>query len=141
LLVHHRCLNYALANCIRDMNAQAERGNEVEEGRPDHGLRRSQDSSRDDCGDRVSRVMEAVDEVEPEGESDNEDDEEQFPVHQQLAFAAATKKGSDASLLELPLGCLGILEDDGFEDVSNLLRAIGGALELIVDVAPFDDIY
>src|SRR5207244_8791880 len=123
------------------MNAQAERGNEVEEGRPDHGLRRSQDSGGDACGDRVRRVMEAVDEVEPEGESDNEDDEEQFPVHQQLAFATATKKGSDASPLELPAGRLGILEDDGFEDVSNLLRAISGALELVVNVAPLDDVH
>ena len=85
--------------------------------------------------------MKAIDEVESKGKSDNEDDKEEFPIHQQLAFDPATKKGSDASPLELPTGRLGILEDDGFEDVSNLLRAIGGTLELIVDVAPFDDIY
>src|SRR5207247_243411 len=136
-----RRFNNALSDRVGDVNSETEGGDEVEESRPDHCLCRSEDSGRDDCGDRVSRIMEAVDEVESKGESHNEDDEEEFPVHQQLAFDIATKKGSDASPLELPAGRLGILENDGLEDVSNLLRAIGGTLELIVDVAPFDDIY
>ena len=60
-----------LATC----GAEDEGGDEVEERRPDHRLLRREHARRDDGGDRVRGVVEAVQEVERQRDEDDEDEE------------------------------------------------------------------
>src|SRR2546422_565422 len=74
-LIHHRGLDDTLSDRARHAHAEAERGDEVEERRPDDRLERRQHAGRHDRGDRVRGVVETVDEVEDERDEDDEDDE------------------------------------------------------------------
>ena len=73
--IHDVRAHDAPAHRGRHVHAEAEGGDEVEDGGPHHGLERRQDPRRHHGGDRVGRVVEAVDEVEEEGDGDDEDDE------------------------------------------------------------------
>src|SRR5207244_12282019 len=73
LRLEHLELDDALAHRIRDLYAPAERGDEVEEGRPDHSDGRREDAGRYDGGDGIRGVVETVDEVEDERQRDQQD--------------------------------------------------------------------
>ena len=63
-----------LATAVPKMNAAAKLKNAAQM----HGLAGRQHAGRDDGGDRVGRVVEAVDVVEDERDDDDEDDEREF---------------------------------------------------------------
>ena len=76
-LVHRGRMHHAFADRGRHADAEAERGDEVEERRPHHRLQRRQDARGDDGGDGVGGVVKAVDEIEDECHEDDEDDDGQ----------------------------------------------------------------
>src|SRR5882724_11165063 len=102
----------ALAHGVRDLHAAAERRDEVEERRPDHGDGRREYPRRHHRGDGVRRVVEAVDEVEDQRERDQEDDDREHS---------------------------GVLQHHAFDHVGHVLAAVGGRLDQIVDLLPLDD--
>ncbi|WP_240387213.1 hypothetical protein [Brevundimonas naejangsanensis] len=63
------------------MQAEEQEGDEVEEGRPPHRIDRRQDAGGDDGGDRVGRVVQAVQEVEQQGDADQEDQDQEGVIH------------------------------------------------------------
>ena len=75
-----REVDHPLADGLRDVGAEHEGGDEVEERRPDDGLLRREDARRDDGGDRVGGVVEAVEEVEDQRDEDDEDDQAEASV-------------------------------------------------------------
>ena len=64
VVVDERRVDDALADRGRDLEVEQHDRDEVEEGRPHHGLIRLQHAGRDDGRDRVRGVVEAVHEVE-----------------------------------------------------------------------------
>src|SRR3990172_11930404 len=56
-------------------------------------------------------------------------------------FRPPEKKGSLASPQALRLPLLGMFEDDRLQDVSDLFAAVSRPFQLVVNVAPLDDIY
>ena len=78
-----------------------------------HGRARRQHARRDDRRDGVRRVVKAVDEVESERQSDHGDQRERSS---------------------------GVLQHDPFEDVRDVFTAVGRSFEVVVDVAPLEDI-
>ena len=66
--VHALRAHDALADRARHAHAEPERRHEVEERGPDHGLGGAEHPGGDDGRDRVGRVVEAVDEVEDQGD-------------------------------------------------------------------------
>ena len=76
-----RDVDEAGADGLGDRRAEGERGDEVEERRPDDGLARRQHPRRHDGGDRVGGVVKAVDEVENERDDDQRDDCEKVGIH------------------------------------------------------------
>jgi len=70
-----REVDHAAADRLGDVRAEDEGGDEVEERRPDHGFLRRQHPRRDHGGDRVRRVVEAVQEIERQRDEDDEDDQ------------------------------------------------------------------
>src|SRR3954451_6126910 len=58
---------------LGDMRAENQEGDEIEEGGPEYGMLRAHHAGRDDGGDRVRRVMQAVEKVEGEGHHDEPD--------------------------------------------------------------------
>ena len=56
------------SECFGDMQAEEQEGDEVEKGRPEHGILRPQHAGRNDCGDGVGRIVQAVEEVEEQGD-------------------------------------------------------------------------
>ncbi len=75
-----------------------------------------QHPGRDDRGDRVGRVVEAVDVVEDEGDCNQRQDGEERGVHPSA-----------------------VLDDDAFEQVGDVLAPVGGGLEEVEDLLPLDD--
>src|SRR5205809_556697 len=65
----------ALADRRGHLRLEEQERDEVEERGPHHGVVRLQHARRDDRGDRVRRVVEAVDEVEAEGQRDDRPDD------------------------------------------------------------------
>ena len=59
-----------------DMQAEHQEGDEVEEGRPGHRIARRQHPGRDDGGDGIGGVVQAVEEIEDQRDGDQEDDQE-----------------------------------------------------------------
>ena len=55
---------------LRHMEAEEQEGDEVEERRPEHRVLRAQHPRRDDGGDGIGRVVQAVEEVEEQGDGD-----------------------------------------------------------------------
>lgn len=64
----------ALADGPGDVQAEEEEGDEVEEGRLEDRVPRRKNARGDDCGDGIGGIVEAVDEIEHEGEDDQKDD-------------------------------------------------------------------
>ena len=65
----------ARADGLRDVQAEHGERDEIEEGRPDHGDLRAQHARRDDRGDRVRGVVQAVQEIEHQRDGDEADQE------------------------------------------------------------------
>ena len=63
----------ARADGVGDVQAEHQEGDEVEERRPDHGVARRQHPGRDDGGDGIGGVVQAVQEVEDQGDGDQDD--------------------------------------------------------------------
>ena len=55
------------------MQAEEQKGDEIEEGRPGDGILRPQHPGRDDRGDRVGRIMQAVEKIEEQRDTDQAD--------------------------------------------------------------------
>ena len=92
-----------------------QRADDVEDGRHQHGLAGREDARGDGGGDRVGGVVEAVDEVEGQ------------------------RQGHDRSAMrtqQLWPSVLGILEEDAFERVGDVLGPVGGVFEQAVELAP-----
>ena len=58
------------ADGLRHVQAEEQEGDEVEERRPDHRVLRAQHARRDDGGDRIGGVVQAVEEIERERDGD-----------------------------------------------------------------------
>jgi hypothetical protein len=86
----------------------------VEEGRPDDGLAGRQHARRHDRRDRIGGVVEAVDVVEEQRDQDQRRDGE--------------------SIARLP-----VLDHDAFEHVRGVFAPVGGLLEEVERLLPFDD--
>ena len=67
--VDDRRIDDPLADGLRDMKADEQEGDEVEESRPGDRHLRREDARRDHGRDRIGRVVQAVDEIEREGEA------------------------------------------------------------------------
>ena len=76
---HREChdvdVDHARADRLGDGSAERERCDEVEEGGPDDRLAGREDTRRNDRGDRVRRVVEAVDIIEEQRDGDDRDDD------------------------------------------------------------------
>ncbi len=75
------------ADGLGDGGPEGERGDEVEERRPDDRLPRGEDTGRHDGRDRVGGVVKAVDEVEDERDDDQRDDREEIGIHPRVRRA------------------------------------------------------
>ncbi len=73
--VHCGRVDQALADGLGDRGAHHERGDEVEERRPEDRHAGREDPGRDDGRDGVGAVVEAVDEVEQQRDADDREDE------------------------------------------------------------------
>ena len=56
-----------------DVQAEHSEGDEIEEGRPEHGILRAQHAGRDDGRDRIGGVVQAIEEVEQQRDRDQND--------------------------------------------------------------------
>ena len=70
-------VDHAGADGLRDRRAERERGDEVEERRPDDRLAGRQHAGRDDRRDGIGGVVKSVDVVEDERDEDQRDDGQQ----------------------------------------------------------------
>jgi hypothetical protein len=61
--------------------AEEDEGDEVEERRPQHRPLGRQHARRDDGGDRIGGVVQAVQEVEAQGDDDQDDQDDEGGVH------------------------------------------------------------
>ena len=61
------------ADRLGDMQAEEQEGDEIEERRPGDRVLRPQHAGRDDGGDRVGRVVQAVEEIEGQRDGDQPD--------------------------------------------------------------------
>ena len=84
-------VDHARADRLSDGRAESERRDEVEERRPDDRLPGRQHPGRDDRGDRVGRVVEAVDVVEDQRDRDERENGEQRVVQGQRSKVKGTK--------------------------------------------------
>jgi hypothetical protein len=77
------------AERLGHVQPEEQKGDEVEERRPDHGVERSQHPGRDDRRDRVRRIVHAVEEIEQEGDEDQADQQRQGerPIHRRRSAA------------------------------------------------------
>jgi hypothetical protein len=73
--VHAARVDDAFADGVRDVQREHEERQEVEGRGPGHGHARRQHTRRDDRGDRVRCVVEAVDVVERQRDEDDRNDE------------------------------------------------------------------
>ena len=64
----------ARADRLGDMQAEEQEGDEVEERGPEHGILRPQHARRDDGGDGIRCVVQAVQEVEEQRDADQADE-------------------------------------------------------------------
>ena len=72
-VVHPGDVHHAAADCLGHGRAEGERGDEVENGSPDHALQRGEHAGGDHGCDRISGIVKAVDKVEGQGHTDDED--------------------------------------------------------------------
>ena len=98
------------------IRAEAESRDEIEECGPDYRLARGQYAGGDHGGDRVRRVVEAVDEVEDECEGNQRQDCQQRRVH-----------------------ALPVFHDHTLEDVGDIVASVGRCFEKIKNFLPLDD--
>jgi hypothetical protein len=81
---------------LRHVRAEHQEGDEIEEGGPYDRLLRPQHPRGDDGGDRVRRVVQAVEEVERQRDHDQRDQDRQGErdrVHGQSAYCAVARGG------------------------------------------------
>ena len=71
--VHDIGRDDANSDGARDMDAEHEKGDEVEEGRPDHRIAWAQHAGRDQSRDRIRRVMHAIEEIKGQGDRNQGD--------------------------------------------------------------------
>ena len=65
------------AERLRHVQAEHQEGDEIEERRPGDGVLRAQHARRHDGGDRIRRVVEAIEEIECQGERDQRNEQRQ----------------------------------------------------------------
>ncbi len=73
--VDDRRIDDARANRLGDVKSKKQECNEVEEGCPKYRRPGGQDTGGDNGGDRVGRIMQAVEKVENKGDDDKADEE------------------------------------------------------------------
>ena len=83
-------VDHAAPDGLRHRGAHGERGDEVEERRPDDRLQRAQDPRTHDRGDGVRRVVKAVDEVEDERDRDDRDDVSDHAFFREMLWSECT---------------------------------------------------
>ena len=89
VVVDHARLDDALADRRRDAQVEDEDRDDVEEGGEDDRLLRLQHAGRDDGGDRVRGVVEAVHEVERDRQHDQQRDDAERDLGRVIATRAA----------------------------------------------------
>ena len=62
--------DYARSDGLGDMQAKKQKGDEVEEGGPKHRILRTQDPGRDNRCDGVRRIVQAIEKIERQSDSD-----------------------------------------------------------------------
>jgi|SRR6185295_6923774 len=67
---HDGWIDNAGTQCLRHVQTEEQEGEEVEERGPDDGGTWRQNPGGDDGGDRVGRIMQAVEEIEEKGDGD-----------------------------------------------------------------------
>jgi hypothetical protein len=73
--------NDAGSDRLRHMEAKEQERDEIEESRPDHRIVRPQDSRRDDGRNGVRRVVQAIEKIECQSDSDQADEKGKGAVH------------------------------------------------------------
>src|SRR6476659_8669193 len=107
----------AATHRLGDMQAEHEEGDEVEEGSPRHGMMRPQDTGRDDGGDRVGRIVHAVQEIEGDGDGDQR-----------------KQQGKRKRACVHSVRLSDVLYDDAVEHVRYVVEAVDHLLEVVVNL-------
>ena len=105
-----------------DVQAEHQEGDEVEERRPDHGVLRPQHAGRDDGGDRVGGVVQAVEEVEQQRDGDQADQNRKTEAWRPLRGPAVD-----------------LLDHDAADLVGDVLEAVDDLFEMVVDLGADDE--
>src|SRR5687767_15240448 len=105
------------------MQAKEQEGDEVEESRPSYRMLRFQDPCRHDGGDGIGGVVQAVEEVEEQSHTDQDDQvwRDGRQVHD------ASPRPSE------------VLDHDADYGVGHVLEAVGHFLEMAIDLRADDE--
>jgi hypothetical protein len=68
-VVHDFGRDNARSHRIGDMQAEHREGDEIEKGRPEHGIARRQNPGRNHGGDGIGGVVQTVEEIEDQGDA------------------------------------------------------------------------
>ena len=123
LRVNHVRIDDSGADGIGDMQAEYQKGDEVEEGRPKHRVLRPQHAGRDDGRDRIRCVVQSVQEIEQQRDGDQADKDRKTKWRPQRGPA------------------LYLLDDDAVDLVGYVIEAVGDLLQVIVDLDADNEVH
>ena len=106
-----------LADRVGDGMAEEQEGDEVEEGGPDHRHLRAQHAGRDHGRDRIGGVVQAVQEIEQQGDADQGDDGE------------GDSRPS------------GVVDHDALDLVGDVLEPVEHPFDMAVDLAADEEVH
>ena len=96
------------------MQAEHQKGDEIEESRPAHGITGRQHPGGDDGGDGIGRIVQTIEKIEEQRDGDE---------------AGQQGKG------DRDLHRLDVLDDDAADLVGDVLETVDHLLQLAVDLA------
>ena len=108
----------------RDMQAEEQEGDEIEEGRPEHRILRPQHPGRDDGGDGVGGVVQAIEEIESSA----------TPIS-----AISSGRREDTASIDVSRLPSDVLDDDAADLVGDVLEAVDHFLQMVVDLGADDE--
>ena len=94
--------DHTLANGLGDGGAEEKSREEIESRRPCHGKFGRQHPRRDDGGNAVGRIVEAVQKIEDQGDQDGDQDQDQVFIHVKsfkFRVSGFESRSSDLTLL------------------------------------------
>ena len=109
----------ALADGLRDVQAEEQEGDEVEERRPEHRVLRLQHARRDDGRDRIGGIVQAVQEIEQQRDADQADQQREA----RCVIVAAS----------------GVVDHETLDLVRDILEPVDDLLQMAVDFAADDE--